>query len=99
MARASRYINATDVVVNGTAAEIFGTPETGRIGVRIVLLDEDPDARVYVGGSNAVTATEKVLALLGPGQSCNIECSDQQNVFLISDGSNRDVTAWEVMDS
>lgn len=99
MARAARYINGDDLVADGTAQELFSTAEPGRIGVRVVLVDEDPDARVYIGTANTVADDAGVLAVLGPGQAANIECSDQQELWMISDGSNRDVCVWEVMDA
>lgn len=90
------YINPTDDTADATPAEAFGTPSPDRLAVRFVLHDESPDARLFVGVSAGMTPTTGVLARVGPGQAVTIECGPDQDLFYRTDGSNRDVTLWEV---
>lgn len=90
------YINPTDDTADATPAEAFASADPDRIGVRFVLSDESPDARLYVGASSGMTTTTGVLARVGPGQAVTVECGPDQDLFFRSDGENRLVTMWEV---
>lgn len=98
MPLASQYVNKTDVTATGTAAQLFSSAHASRIGIRLQLTAECRKARVYVGTTNGVTSTVGVLAVLrGPLGWVDIVCGPSQAIWVISDGSSRTLTAWEVI--
>ncbi len=82
--------NSADTVTT-TAAEVLGTPLSGRISV---IIQNEGNQPVYVGSSAGVTAANGIK--ISKNSSATLDVSDTADIFMIADSGSQSVRFLEL---